>query len=68
MSTNNVSKQRSRVVKRVIPKIAEARNTTPKALLEHLYAKHGNQIGIAQELGVSQGTVSLEMLRQGLFK
>lgn len=68
MSTHNVTKQRSRVVKRVIPKIAESRNTTAKELLQALYAKHGNQVGIAQELGVSQGTVSLEMLRQGLFK
>lgn len=69
MTTIVHSKARKRrIVKRTIPRIAEERGTTAKALLNELFEKYGNQDGIAKDLGVSQGTVSLEMLRQGLDK
>lgn len=37
-----------------------------KQILFELWDKHGSQQAIAEELGVSQGTISLWMLRLGL--
>jgi predicted transcriptional regulator len=37
-----------------------------KQILFELWDKHGSQQAIAEELGVSQGTISLWMLRTGL--
>jgi len=37
-----------------------------KDLIVEYWDKHGTQQGIADELGVSQGTISLWMLRLGL--
>ncbi|MDL1921969.1 helix-turn-helix domain-containing protein [Chloroflexi bacterium CFX3] len=35
-------------------------------ILKELYAKHGSQVEVARALGVSQGTVSIWLMRLGL--
>lgn len=53
--------------KRKIVQLAAQRNTTPFDLLKESYERLGNQHLVAKELGVSQGTISREMLLQGLI-
>jgi predicted transcriptional regulator len=36
-----------------------------ETVLPELFEKHGNQVGVASELGVTQGTVSLWLSRFG---
>lgn len=52
---------------RKVLKLAEQRKMTAYELLKECYERNRNQHLMAQELGVSQGTVSREMLIHGLF-
>jgi hypothetical protein len=47
-------------------KVQNERGKPIKQILFELWDKHGSQQAIAEELGVSQGTISLWMLRLGL--
>lgn len=46
--------------------VEQERGKPLKELILECWDKHGSQQGIADELGVSQGTISLWMLRLGL--
>lgn len=46
--------------------IQQERGKSLKQLIIELWDQHGSQRAIAEELGVSQGTISLWMLRLGL--
>lgn len=46
--------------------IEQARGVSMPDLLRELYTRHNTQAEIARDLGVSQGTVSLWLMRFGL--
>lgn len=47
-------------------KVQQERGKPLKELIVEYWDKHGTQQGVADELGVTQGTISLWMLRLGL--
>ena len=47
-------------------RIEAARGEQIEVLLTRLYSEHGNQKGVADELGMSVATVSLWMMRLGI--
>jgi len=47
-------------------KVQQERGKPLKELIVEYWEKHGSQQGVADELGVTQGTISLWMLRLGL--
>jgi len=49
-----------------VREIEQTHGVSMPELLRELYARHGNQSAVARELGVSQGTVSLWLIRFGL--
>lgn len=49
-----------------LKQIERARGRPMSELLKELYAQHGSQVEVARDLGVSQGTVSLWLMRFGL--
>lgn len=49
-----------------LKQIENARGRPMPEILRELYARHGSQVEIARELGVSQSTVSLWLMRFGL--
>ena len=50
----------------IITLIADSKHTTTEQLLVDLFNKYGNMPAVARELGVTQSTVSVSLMRAGL--